>query len=486
MLGITASSEIALAGDVRLSWDANTDPGVAGYKAYMGTISGKYGAPINVGNVTTYTITGLTTGTYYFAVTAYDGSGNESGPSNEVVATVSVPADTTPPLITAVASSSVTPSSAVVTWATNEQADSQIDYGSLTSYGLTTPLDGTLLTAHSQTIAGLTPGTVYHFRVRSRDSAGNVANSGDMTFTTEPILDTTPPVITSVGTSSLTQTAATVAWATNEPGDTQVEYGTTALYGSATTNPTPVTAHSQALSGLTANTTYHFRVKSKDAAGNLATSADFTFKTISPLNVGLVAAYNFDEGAGLTTADYSGNSNTGTLVNASWTKGKAGNALSFNGNNSYATTPGAALPAMNTALSIAYWLSTNSKPTSLQPVVSLGNDVQQMSIQAGYRDSKIGVWQNPGSWLVTSTPPSARAWHHVAYTYDGQIHRLYVDGVEVSTSTITPSAAVSTNLQIGRILNGSDFLKASLDELRVYNRALTAAEIQSLMTVTTP
>ena len=68
-----------------LAWDANTEPDLSGYKLYYGTASGTYGTPINVGNVTTYTVTGLTDGqTYYFAVTAYDSVGNESGYSNEV------------------------------------------------------------------------------------------------------------------------------------------------------------------------------------------------------------------------------------------------------------------------------------------------------------------------------------------------------------------------------------------------------------------
>jgi len=79
----------AAAGQVVLAWDANTEPDVSGYKLYYGTASRTYGAPITVGNVLTYTVPGLTDGlTYYFAVTAYDTFGNESGYSNEVVYTV--------------------------------------------------------------------------------------------------------------------------------------------------------------------------------------------------------------------------------------------------------------------------------------------------------------------------------------------------------------------------------------------------------------
>jgi len=68
-----------------LSWAPNTDSDLAGYKVYMGTTSGLYGTPVDVGNVTTYTAGNLTAGTtYYFSVTAYDQSRNESIHSGEV------------------------------------------------------------------------------------------------------------------------------------------------------------------------------------------------------------------------------------------------------------------------------------------------------------------------------------------------------------------------------------------------------------------
>jgi hypothetical protein len=79
----------ARAQSVTLEWDANTESDLAGYKVYFGTASRTYGAPITLGKVTTYTVTGLTPGTtYYFAVTAYNTAGLESGYSNEVSATI--------------------------------------------------------------------------------------------------------------------------------------------------------------------------------------------------------------------------------------------------------------------------------------------------------------------------------------------------------------------------------------------------------------
>ncbi|MFL6276030.1 MAG: fibronectin type III domain-containing protein, partial [Blastocatellia bacterium] len=94
--------------------------------------------------------------------------------------------------------------------------------------------------------------------------------------------DTSAPVVSAIAGANVTATGATLNWTTNEVSDTQVEYGTSANYGSSTAlNSTPATSHSASLSGLAANTAYHFRVKSRDAAGNLAASGDMLFTTPS-------------------------------------------------------------------------------------------------------------------------------------------------------------------------------------------------------------
>jgi hypothetical protein len=68
-----------------LSWSPSASTTAAGYKVYVGTASGVYASPINIGNTTSYTVANLGTGnTYYFVVTSYDAAGNESAPSNEV------------------------------------------------------------------------------------------------------------------------------------------------------------------------------------------------------------------------------------------------------------------------------------------------------------------------------------------------------------------------------------------------------------------
>ena len=101
------------------------------------------------------------------------------------------------PIISNVTISSTTPIGAVIAWTTDEIADAQIEYGLADAYGFETTLNVTLGTAHIQTLTNLQPGTAYHFRVKSKDTAGNVTISEDHLFTTESatIVIDTPPII---------------------------------------------------------------------------------------------------------------------------------------------------------------------------------------------------------------------------------------------------------------------------------------------------
>jgi hypothetical protein len=109
--------------------------------------------------------------------------------------------DTTPPAISSVSSSGITSSGATITWSTNEAADSQVEYGFTTSYGNSTALSSSMVTAHSLSLSSLNSNTVYHYRVKSKDAAGNPAVSGDMTLTTQTAV-VTPTTYTLTVTKS--------------------------------------------------------------------------------------------------------------------------------------------------------------------------------------------------------------------------------------------------------------------------------------------
>ena len=110
------------------------------------------------------------------------------------------------------------------------------------------------------------------------DVAGNQILAGAVTVTVANL------VISSVATSNVTNNAATITWSTSPAADSQVQYGTTAAYGSMSgLSQTLVTGHTQTLNGLAASTTYHYRVLSRDANGSLASSPDYVFTTPAAL-----------------------------------------------------------------------------------------------------------------------------------------------------------------------------------------------------------
>jgi hypothetical protein len=195
LFSIGASHHLAFAGSLLISWDSVGDSRVAGYKVKYGTASQSYTGAVDAGLSTSLLLPNLVEGTrYYFAVVAYDAARVEGAPSPEASGVVLATAT--------VAAASVAPTSAVITWQTNKPSDQQVIYGTTTSYGLSTSPDPTLSLSHSQTLTNLQPETTYHFRVRSRDEGGSVAQSADLTFTTpiEVLISTLSPTGGTIGT----------------------------------------------------------------------------------------------------------------------------------------------------------------------------------------------------------------------------------------------------------------------------------------------
>ncbi len=140
------------------------------------------------------------------------------------------------------------------------------------------------------------------------DLNGEISNAviaNDTTTTPPPTVDTTSPVLSQISSSGISTSGASITWLTNEIADSQVDYGTTIGYGSVKTLATMTTGHQIDLTGLATNTTYNYRVKSKDASGNLATSGNYTFITGQLNNAGTVAG-RLDDGLIHLPTNYSG------------------------------------------------------------------------------------------------------------------------------------------------------------------------------------
>jgi len=131
-------------------------------------------------------------------------------------------------------------------------------------------------TTKTWTLSGATgTSNVY---VQFKDTVGNWSPS----FTDTIVFDTTAPTVSSVSVSGVTQSSAMISWTTNEPATSQVDYGTTSAYGNTSVlDSTLVTSHQLTLNGLALQTTYNYRVRSKDAAGNEQVGNNGTFTTPS-------------------------------------------------------------------------------------------------------------------------------------------------------------------------------------------------------------
>jgi Big-like domain-containing protein/purple acid phosphatase-like protein len=263
---------LSSAAQVTLAWDPNTEPDLAGYKLYYGISSRSYQFSVDVGNLTSFPLSGLLEGQiYYFAATAYNFSGNESDFSNEVSTTI---ADVTSPVISAVAASNISSSEATITWATDEASDSQVEYGPTPAYGSVTPADTSLLTAHAMTLTGLLATTTYHYRVNSRDAAGNLSTTADFTLTTLAGVDLTPPAVSLTAPTSGSTVLGTVTVAVSATDNVGVVGVQFKLDGADL--GAEVTAEPYALSWTTTTATngvHTLTAVARDAAGNTTTSS---------------------------------------------------------------------------------------------------------------------------------------------------------------------------------------------------------------------
>jgi hypothetical protein len=196
--------------------------------------------------------------------------------------------DTTELEIEGVGVDRVTDTSATIVWSTNKRATSQVHYGTTHTLDQSTSLDSRYVTGHVQQLTGLSPGTVYYYKVASREYGQAEIRSEEYQFTTDttgshlPHEDTIPPVISGGLVIDVTALSATVVWTTDEPATSQVLFGPTEDYGLAShIDHSLKTDHSVTIDDLSPSTTYHCLAVSVDSADNTGLGRDITFTTPS-------------------------------------------------------------------------------------------------------------------------------------------------------------------------------------------------------------
>jgi hypothetical protein len=315
----------------------------------------------------------------------------------------------------------------------------------------------------------------------------------DITYSVAGGADATPPTVTitspttdatySTGSSPL----ALAGTAGDNVGVTQVTWANDRGGSGSATSTTNWSNWSVSEIALQPGTNV-LTVTARDAVGNPA--IDTLTVTYTPPNNGLVAAYSFNAGAGTTVSDGSGNANNGVISGATWTPlGRYGAALSFDGVNDWVTVTDAASLDLTTGMTLEAWVYPTVSPTAWRTVVakegtspviayflhasSLSADQPAMGIRIG------GVEQQ----LKGGARLTANVWTHLAATYDGATLRLYVNGAQVASRAQSGAIVATTSpLRIGGNGIWGEYFQGRIDEVRIYNRALSQAEIQSDMT----
>ncbi|WP_143591706.1 LamG-like jellyroll fold domain-containing protein [Thermoactinospora rubra] len=218
---------------------------------------------------------------------------------------------------------------------------------------------------------------------------------------------------------------------------------------------------------------------SRTAQAEPTTTADAT-------DTGLVAAYGMNEGTGTAVADASGKNNNGTGQNITWTTGKYGKAVSFNGTSSSIGIPHT--PSLTpAALTLSAWVkpaAIDGTRTVLSKYYGAWGD-NTYTLQAATASAAPSGWLGTdlfGGTVQARAPLSTTAWTHLALTYDGATLRLFVNGTQAGQQSVYGTVVDDGGeLRIGADLAYDTYFKGLIDEVRIYNVALTAAQIQADM-----
>jgi hypothetical protein len=346
-------------------------------------------------------------------------------------------------------------------------------------------------TATNFSSTGLAAGTSYRFRVRAVDAGTNLSAYSDI-VTQTTLSDNTPPNAPSALTATPVGSGqVNLNWTASTDDVGVTGYRVERCQGQGCTNfaqIAPPTSTSYSDTGLLASTTYRYRVRAADAAGNLGPYsgiADATTGAAPTTPPGLVGAWAFGEGSGPTTADASGNGNVGTLTGAAWsTQGRHGNALSFNGTNNTVRVASSASLNLTTGMTLSAWIQPTVSQNGWRTVLFRQTDAYfLMSAGDGaLRPAGGGTLGSSTPYASAPTAIAVNAWTHVAVTYDGAMLRLYVNGTQVATRAAGGVIQSSTNpLWIGGNQPYGEHFQGLIDEVRVYNRALTGVDIQNDM-----
>jgi hypothetical protein len=287
-----------------------------------------------------------------------------------------------------------------------------------------------------------------------------------------------------VSISSKTSSGFTVSWnAVASALGYKLDVATDSGFSSFVTgyNGKDVAGTSQAVTGLTQNTTYYVRVRAVATGSNSGSVSDTTETATLPLNAGLrnglQAFYKLDD-----TTDASGNGNTLTNNNSvTFSSGKIGNAAVFNGSNRLTTSSNISIGSSD--FSISSWVNFSSLGNSIINLIMATNAGLALYYAKSWYGtvdklvvSKYGVSNQREEYWV----PNLSQWYHIAVTRSGSDMKVFINGSDLGTTTNNEAYSQSAPLQIGGEPYTMTSYDVSVDAVGIWNRALTESEITEL------
>jgi hypothetical protein len=323
----------------------------------------------------------------------------------------------------------------------------------------------------------------YTLTAKAKDNSGVYTTSAAVNI----LVDTPPTVSITAPTGGSSYTAPATINITASPADadgtiSKVEFYNNGILLGTDTDSAGGWTYSWANVAASGSNGISLTAKAFDNF-DVATTSSAVTCTVTDTN--LKCYWKLDENTGTSAADSSGTGNTGTLTNSpTWTTGKVSYGVSFDGTNDYIIRSSASsLPMANATQTISCWIYVASTPTARKTAVCATNATQTgYGSFIGYRSAtEFGVWRYNGTAVVTTTTlPTAGYWHHVAYVVNGSNKYLYIDGSQAATSTATLDTMAQLRINAGRSAAGTDYWAGKVDEVRIYNRALSSTEISAL------
>ena len=215
-------------------------------------------------------------------------------------------------------------------------------------------------------------------------------------------------------------------------------------------------------------------------------SGALEIKVIDSIMNGLVAWWKFDEINGTVAYDSSGNGNAGNLtLGATWTDGIIGNAISFN-TSQYMTSNVKYKPASDASgQSYSAWVKVEGQSWRVFGSNASGNGEIHLSVNGGQNHITFGTTSfgsgNNGESPNTVNIPITLGWHNVILIKQANKYELFFDGSSLIADMQRNTSNTSTNFNLGRrYANSSQYYSGTIDDVRIYDRALSAEEVQAL------